>query len=189
VKLYSITDPEFFGKTPKQLEISLHKLFQNHTPDFICFRDKTNYSSNTYHDNLAETFINTIKTINPAKTKIFINTHFHLAKKLNFDGVHLTSKQFTEIEEAKSLGLEVIISTHNNNDIQLAMKYNTDYVTYSPIFTTPNKGNPKGLEDLKETVDTMPLKIFALGGIVTKNHVEQIKNSGAYGFASIRYFI
>ena len=63
-----------------------------------------------------------------------------------------------------------------------------DYVTYSPIFTSPNKGEPKGIEDLKELIKTSKIKILALGGIVEARHVEMIKDTKAYGFASIRYF-
>ena len=62
-------------------------------------------------------------------------------------------------------------------------------VTYSPIFFSPNKGEPKGLEKLKEAVDTFDIDIIALGGIIDEKHIEQIKETNAKGFASIRYFV
>jgi len=43
-----------------------------------------------------------------------------------------------------------------------------DFITYSPIFKTPHKGQAKGIEDLKKMVLRYNVKIIALGGIITK---------------------
>ena len=64
-----------------------------------------------------------------------------------------------------------------------------DFVTYSPIFETPNKGEAKGIENLKTMVDRYNIPIIALGGIITEEQIKAVKETGAYGFASIRYFI
>jgi thiamine-phosphate pyrophosphorylase len=61
-------------------------------------------------------------------------------------------------------------------------------VTYSPIFTTPNKGEPKGIEDLKDVLEITEIKIFALGGIVEDEQIKSISQTDSFGFASIRYF-
>ena len=61
-------------------------------------------------------------------------------------------------------------------------------MTYSPIFYTPHKGEPKGVDDLRAVVESVGIKVFALGGITDKNEVQKVGKSGAYGFASIRYF-
>ncbi|MFT7003491.1 MAG: thiamine-phosphate pyrophosphorylase, partial [Sulfurimonas sp.] len=45
-----------------------------------------------------------------------------------------------------------------------------------------------GIEDLKILLHKCKIKVFALGGIVTESQIRQIEESGAYGFASIRYF-
>jgi thiamine-phosphate pyrophosphorylase len=63
-----------------------------------------------------------------------------------------------------------------------------DYATYSPIFETPAKGEPKGVEGLKKAMQEVDIKIFALGGIITQQHVAQLETAKPYGFASIRYF-
>ncbi|MGD9969385.1 MAG: thiamine phosphate synthase [Sulfuricurvum sp.] len=65
----------------------------------------------------------------------------------------------------------------------------SDAITYSPVFASPGKGEPKGLEDLKELVATINIPVFALGGIVTEEQIRAVETAGAYGFASIRYFI
>jgi len=102
--------------------------------------------------------------------------------------VHLTSTQFDKIEYAKSLGLEVIVSTHTHDEVLQAQDLGADAVTYSPIFSSPGKGEPKGVEDLKELLNKCSVKVFALGGIVDEKQVSEIEKTQAYGFASIRYF-
>ena len=82
-----------------------------------------------------------------------------------------------------------IISCHSEKEILEAQKRGADAVTYSPIFSTPDKGEPKGLEDLNERVAKISLPIIALGGITTDEQVKAVEKSGCYGFASIRYFI
>ena len=107
----------------------------------------------------------------------------------NFDGIHLTSLQFDKIEKAKEAGLKTIISCHTFEEIEKAVQLKADMVTYSPIFFTPNKGEPKGIEKLCEAVEKYDIDIIALGGIIGENDIEEVKDSGAKGFASIRYFI
>lgn len=120
---------------------------------------------------------------------VLLHADYRLAHALGADGVHLTSMQFDEIADAKKLGLYVIISTHTHDEALLAESLGADAITYSPVFASPNKGKPKGLEDLKEIVDKIRIPIFALGGILTEGQISAVEKCGAYGFASIRYFI
>lgn len=84
----------------------------------------------------------------------------------------------------------MIISCHTFEDIEKAINNQADAVTYSPIFETPNKGAPKGIEALKEVVDKYPnINIIALGGIINDKQIEEISKTKAYGIASIRYFV
>jgi thiamine-phosphate pyrophosphorylase len=62
-------------------------------------------------------------------------------------------------------------------------------VTYSPIFTTPNKGIPKGCKELARIVQSVNIPVIALGGMISNQQINQIKSTKANGFASIRYFI
>ena len=151
-------------------------------PDFALYRDKEN---NDYAFG-ASNFVQMCKSI--PNLKAFLHQDYQLAKSLNANGVHLTSVQFNDIQKAKALGLEVIISCHTKEEVLEAETLGVDYVTYSPIFDTPNKGKQKGVVELKKLVEATSLKVFALGGIITQEHVKEIQKSGAYGFASIRYF-
>lgn len=184
LRKYLITDPKYFTNNAVTFKNTLEKTFFNHDIEFACFRDKV---SNNFEE-LAEIFLESSKKFNIKN--IFINSNIKLAKDLNFTGVHLTSLQFDLIDYAKSLNLKTIISCHNFDELKIADEKKVDFVTYSPIFNSPNKPKPLGVENLQNAINSYKnLKIFALGGIVSQNQIKQIENCKAYGFASIRYFV
>ena len=182
MKSYLITDPLFYGTTPDHLEASLDVIYSHKLPDFSLFRDK---QTDHYRD-LAQMFISVSRSYKIPR--VLLHGDYALACKLGADGVHLTSTQFDDIVEAKNVNLYVIISTHSHEEALKAQILGADAITYSPIFPSPNKGEPKGLEDLKEIVDKIEIPIFALGGITTEEQIKAVEECGVYGFASIRYF-
>ena len=184
IKSYLITDPNYFSDNKEIFKEKLIAVLKNHKIDFACFRDKS--SKNI--EELAKIFLEICKEFKIEN--IFINSNITLATKLGFDGVHLNSQQFDKIENAKKSNLITIISCHTLKELENSMKKNIDFVTYSPIFNTPNKGESKGVEQLNEATKNFPnLKIFALGGIIKDEQIKDIEKTKAYGFASIRYFI
>ncbi|NQY93360.1 MAG: thiamine phosphate synthase [Campylobacteraceae bacterium] len=183
LKRYLITDPKYYSSDPVEFEKTLSKVLTKHKIDYACFRDKT--SSNI--EELAQVFI---KTCQKYKIEnIFINQYIAVGKSLGFDGVHLTSKQFDQIQEVKDLGFQTVVSCHNHDEIEKAIRAQANMVTYSPIFITPNKGEPVGIENLKMTIQKYNIPIIALGGIITQEHLEFLQKVDAKVFASIRYFI
>ena len=182
MRKYLITSREFYTDTPAVFRNILHEQFREHMPDYALYRDKSNPNYNIQ----AAHFVEVCSQFQGIKS--FIHRDADLAKELYAVGVHLTSTQFDKIEYAKSLGLEVIISTHTHDEVLEAQKLGADAVTYSPIFSSPGKGEPKGIEDLKELLNKCSVKVFALGGIVEAQQVAEIEKTTAYGFASIRYF-
>lgn len=179
---YLITDPKYYSNNKTIFKQKLENILKSKRVDIACFRDKE--SSN--YEELAELFFTTCKKFNIKQ--ILLNENIELAKKLNC-GIHLTSKQFDKIEVAKKANLFTIISCHNEEEIEKAISKEIDAITYSPIFDTPNKGEPKGLEKLKNIKDKYDINILALGGIINDSQVKEIKKLNIYGFASIRYFI
>jgi len=161
---------------------ALFEQLDTYKPDYALYRDK----ENSNYDTNAKEFIAFCKQASSIKS--FLHQKVNLAKDLGATGVHLTSLQFDSIEDAKSKGLEVIISTHTYEEVLQAEKLGADAVTYSPIFASPNKGKPKGLADLHKLLEQTNIKVFALGGIVSQDDIDKIKKSQSYGFASIRYF-
>ena len=121
--------------------------------------------------------------------KTILHSDVDLAVKLGAYGVHLPSTAFESIIKAKAFGLYVVVSTHTLKEAQKAQELGADAITYSPIFKSPNKGKPKGLEALNEIVDKITINIIALGGITTQKEVDGVAKIGVFGFASIRYFV
>lgn len=179
---YLITSREFYGDTSGEFCSNLCKQIEKHHPEFVLYRDK---GAQNYEE-IATAFVAECKKFENIKS--FLHQEIALAKKLGANGVHLTSGQFNDIKEAKEMGLFVIISTHTHEEVLRAQMLGADAVTYSPIFASPNKGEPKGIEDLRELLEICEIKVFALGGIVTVEHVAMIERTKVYGFASIRYF-
>ena len=175
---YAITDPSFYNS------INAYEWLQKIEPivDFVLYRDKNskNYAKS------AKEFIEISKNLNFKK---IIHQDWKLAKELDADGVHLNSLQFSEIKDAKKAKLLTIISTHTIEEIKKAKELSADIVTFSPIFNTPNKGKAKGILELKKAIECCDIKVIALGGIIAQKEIELVRQSKAYGFASIRYFV
>lgn len=183
MKSYLITDPLFYGQDAVTLNDQLQSVLKNHTPDFALFRDK----QTSEYLLLARTFFEVCRLNHVPK--VLLHGDYRLAHDLGADGIHLTSSGFEAIAKAKALGLYVIISTHTHDEALKAQTLGVDAITYSPIFPSPDKGEPKGLEDLKRIVDKIRIPIFALGGILSQEQITAVEATGAYGFASIRYFV
>jgi len=183
MRTYAITDPRYYGQSPEALEAALHTFYQSKQPDFLCFRDKISAD----YEAMAVRFLLTCKALDIRSA--LLHGDVYLSHKLGAFGVHLTSTQYVYIAQAKAYGLFCVASTHSEEEIRQAVALGADAVTYSPIFATPNKGKPKGLDDLKEKVAKIKTKIIALGGIISDKDVAQIQTTGAYAFASIRYFV
>ncbi len=179
---YCITDPLYYGKSLEKFSSYIEGIFLHHKIDLISFRDKRDID--------LEPFIKIFVDIcNKYNTPSLINSHIDLALKYNFFGVHLTSSQFDEISYAHDKKLFVIVSTHSLEEALLAQKHGANAVTFSPIFQSPNKGKPKGVESLGNVIRNIDIDCIALGGIMSKKQIDACYKVGAYGFASIRYFI
>ena len=179
---YLITSEEFYTHDSDIFKEKLKNQIQIHKPKYVLYRDKSNQN----YKQQAQEFIVLCKRHDDVKS--FIHQDVDLAVSLGAIGVHLTSLQFDEIKKAKEKNLEVIISTHTHEEVLKAQSLGADAVTYSPIFPSPNKGEPKGVEDLKTLLEKCDIKVFALGGIISEEQMYQLQKTQCYGFASIRYF-
>ena len=175
---YAITDPSTLNFHNLKSDI---KRFASKA-GMIVYRDKStlNYMQN------AEKFIYEAKK--HSFSKILLHSNYSLAHHLNADGVHLTSTQFDDIEKAKRFGLFVIVSTHSLEEALKAQNLGADMITFSPLFATPNKGEPKGIKELNYVASKLSIPLIALGGIISKGQLLSCQESKAEGFASIRWF-
>ena len=175
---YAITDPLTLNF--KTLTSDIKRFAQK--ADMIVYRDKFN---DNYINNANEFIVEARKY---SFDKILLHTDYKLAHTLKADGVHLKSTQFDEIAKAKTLGLFVVISTHSKEEALKAQNLGADMVTFSPIFSTPNKGEPKGVEELQSLTSLLDIPVIALGGIIAQEQIDLCNNVGARGISSIRYF-
>ena len=172
---YAISDPKFYSN----LDYAFNNFTKLNEANMLLFRDK---SSNNYNS-IAQEFIK----FRSNNRKFLLQNDINLACRLGFDGVHFSSNFIHLLKDTPS-NLIKIASTHNIKEIELANQYGADFITFSPIFATPNKGEPKGLEALKEAVKMSKAKVIALGGIMSAEQIYAVMKCGVAGFASIRYF-
>ena len=173
---YAITDPSTLDFN--HLERDIKRFSQK--ASMIVYRDKSNSSKHS------------IDFVKEAKVFDFENILIHgdpiLANAAGADGVHLSSLQLDEIPDAKAMNLFVVVSTHTIEELKKAESLGADMATFSPIFDTPNKGLPVGLEMLRSVTSQVTIPVLALGGILTEEQINACETYGASGFASIRYF-
>lgn len=172
---YAISDPKFYSN----LDYAFNNFIRLKEANMLLFRDK---SSNNYNS-IAQKFIK----FRSNNRKFLLQNDIDLACKLDFDGIHFSSNFIHLLKDTPS-NLIKIASTHNIKEIELSNQYGADFITFSPIFATPNKGEPKGLEALKEAVKISKAKVIALGGIMSAEQICAVMKCGVAGFASIRYF-
>jgi thiamine-phosphate pyrophosphorylase len=124
-----------------------------------------------------------------SRTKILVNDRADIALSARADGVHLTSLSLSTETIRRNFPKDFIVgvSTHTLDEAVSASRHGADFVTFSPIFRTPNKGEPKGLIELKKACAMLKsFPVVALGGIDETNY-KSVLEAGATGFAAIRF--
>lgn len=124
-----------------------------------------------------------------SNTKLLINDRFDIALAAGADGVHLTASSLSAAFVRRCVPSDFLIgvSTHSSDEIEAAKAGNADFAVYGPVFSTPGKGDPTGLADLREICTAANgFPILALGGVDGSN-VGDVISSGASGVAAIRY--
>jgi thiamine-phosphate pyrophosphorylase len=116
---------------------------------------------------------------------LVINGDLELARDVGADGLHVPSAA-----RAREILPEAWISVpaHDDEDVRRAANEGANAALVSPIFATPGKGPPRGLEAIRAARRLAPgLAIYALGGVSLAN-AEACCSAGATGVAVIRAF-
>lgn len=124
-----------------------------------------------------------------SKTKLLVNDRADVALAAKADGVHLTENSISAEIIRHDFPSDFIIgvSTHSIETAEKARSQKADFITFSPVFASPDKGEPQGLEKLSEVCDKLkPFPVIALGGLDETNYKSVLEN-GASGFAAIRF--
>ncbi len=123
------------------------------------------------------------------RTKLLVSDRADIALAANADGVHLTSRSLScsVIRCVFPEDFIIGVSTHTIEEAEEAKKQEGNFITFSPIFPTPNKSELQGVENLREVCEKLkPFPVVALGGINADNF-SKVLNAGASGFAAIRF--
>ncbi len=115
-----------------------------------------------------------------SRSKILVNDRADVAVAAGADGVHLPSQAPLETLP----GLIVARSCHTEKEVRTAK---ADFITFSPVFASPGKGQPVGLDALRSAC-RHPIPVFALGGVTSQNAAACV-DAGAAGIAGIRLFL
>ncbi len=121
-------------------------------------------------------------------TKLLVNDRADIAVAAGADGVHLTANSLPPevIRNKFPSGLLIGVSVHSIEAAAEAARRGADFAVLGPVFSTPGKGEPIGIEQFGYVCDRLkPFPVLALGGIDEMN-VDAVLAAGASGFAAIR---
>ncbi|GEK47352.1 hypothetical protein HPA02_16350 [Bisbaumannia pacifica] len=122
--------------------------------------------------------------------QLLLNGEPELLEAVDADGIHLTSERLMQLERRPiAEGKWLSASTHDKAQLEQAARIGCDFVTLSPLRTTPSHPEvaPLGWHDFQQLVETAGMPVFALGGM-TRYDADHARAVGAQGIASIRDF-
>lgn len=116
-----------------------------------------------------------------------VNDHIDIALAVRADSVHLGQEDIP-LSEAKKIipkDIKIGISTHNIDEVRLAVLGGADYIGFGPIFetTTKDAGQPKGAESLMKICQMVDIPVVAIGGINIHNIGDLTDITGLYAVA------
>lgn len=123
---------------------------------------------------------------------LVVNDRLDLARALAADGVHL-GRRSVDVADARAWlgdGAWISVACHGEDDVAAAARAGADAMLLSPIFASPGKGAPLGLEALRRArarLDGVARRpaLLALGG-VDRERAFACLEAGADGVAAIR---
>ncbi|MFD2207128.1 thiamine phosphate synthase [Kiloniella antarctica] len=121
---------------------------------------------------------------NQYQTQLIINDYWELAIELGCDFIHLGQEDLddADIGEIRQAGLQLGVSTHDENELDRALDLEPDYIALGPVYPTILKEmhwEPQGAENVrrwKEMVGHIPL--VAIGGLSVER-ASEIYDAGA----------
>ncbi|HCA57604.1 MAG TPA: thiamine phosphate synthase [Blastocatellia bacterium] len=119
---------------------------------------------------------------------VIVNGRPDVAAAAGAAGVHLPANGLPADAVRRSFGPEFLIgvSCHDDDELLAAQRGGADFATFSPVFASPGKGEPTGIEKLRAAVEKFDgFPVIALGGISLDN-IAAVLATKAAGVAAIR---
>ena len=137
---------------------------------------------------LDSTYIENIyKLCKEYKARLILNTPNKTYREI-CDGWHLTSSELLSLKERPCDDRKLLgASTHNKLETAHAEKISADYISLSPVQSTPSHPDAKtlGWDRSSNIIDQCNLPLFLLGGM-NKELIGKALSIGAQGVAGIR---
>jgi len=123
-----------------------------------------------------------------AEVTRMMNDRADLAVLAGWDGVHVGQGDLGVEAARRVMGAGIVgISTHNEEQVRVAVEGAPDYVAVGPVFATASKANPDpvvGLGSVRRARAMTELPIVAIGGITLAN-ARSVIDAGADSVALI----
>ena len=177
MRRYYITDRKAVGGFHPLLEIIRDQMHLG--VDFIQIREKDITARELFEFTLAVLEVRDRESQAHLPTKILLNSRADVALATGADGVHLPS----DAPQQTLKGLIVARSCHTLEEVRGT---NANFITFGPVFDTPGKGPPTGLDALRSAC-ALGKPVYALGGVNWDNAAACL-DAGAAGIAGIRLF-
>ena len=130
-----------------------------------------------------------VKLTGPSLTRVLVNDRLDVAIAAGADGVHLTTTSVAADVVRRNVPDDFLIavSTHSKSELEAARTGGADLAVLGPVFPSPGKQEPIGLDEFTLALDDHPeFPVLALGGI-DQNNYREVLDAGAAGFAAIRF--
>jgi thiamine-phosphate pyrophosphorylase len=176
VKQYYITDRKSAGGFGQLLEIIRDQMHLG--VDMIQIREKDLPARQVFEFTLAVLEVRS-ELKSKLRPKVLVNSRGDIAAATGADGVHLPADAPLETLPRLLVGR----SCHTLDEVRSAK---ADFVTFGPVFATPGKGPPVGLDALRAACK-LGKPVYALGGVNWDN-ADDCMQAGAEGIAGIRLF-
>lgn len=119
---------------------------------------------------------------------LFVNERLDVARATGADGVHLRRDSLDCADARAFLGETALVGASCHSLVELQARADANFATFSPVFPSPGKGEPVGLDALAEAARATRLPLYALAG-VTPERIPEVLSAGAFGVAAIRAWL
>jgi thiamine-phosphate pyrophosphorylase len=130
-----------------------------------------------------------IRLCKRADCQLVVNDYWQLAIEAGADLVHLGQEDLAnaDLRALRRAGIKLGISTHSDEELDIALSVDPDYVALGPIYPTLLKKMPwapQGLERVATWKAKVPCPLVAIGGI-TPDRARFVLEAGADSLAVI----